>query len=97
MLARLMPIVALGAAILLRAQWRRLLPIYTILGYCTVLHAATHAEARLSDPLQPLLFVVIAGAATELRGRQIVRRRSQLARSEWQSDPMEPSAPHAPT
>jgi hypothetical protein len=78
-LARLMPIVALLAVIVLRAHWRRLLPIYTILGYCTVLHAATHAEARLSDPLQPLLFVVIAGATTVLWDQQDARRRSPLA------------------
>jgi hypothetical protein len=33
-----------------------------VLAYCTVLHALTHAEARLSDPLHPLLFVLFGGA-----------------------------------
>jgi len=61
MIARLIPILALVAGIVLWRNWRRLLPIYALLGYCTLLHAATHAEARLSDPLQPLLFVLIAG------------------------------------
>jgi 4-amino-4-deoxy-L-arabinose transferase-like glycosyltransferase len=80
-LARLMPIVALLGAIVLHAHWRRLMPIYTMLGYCTVLHAATHAEARLSDPLQPLLFVVIAGGTAEL-WRHNAKRRSLPARAE---------------
>jgi hypothetical protein len=62
MIARAVPIVALGAAVLLRRRWRRLLPIYALLVYATLLHAATHAEARLSEPFQPLLLVLIAGA-----------------------------------
>jgi hypothetical protein len=43
-----------------------LLPAYAVLAYCTLLHAATHAEARLSDPLQPLLLILIAGAGVRL-------------------------------
>lgn len=62
MLMRAIPIVALAAALWLRRSWRRLLPVYAILIYCTLLHAATHAEARLSEPLQPLLLVIVAGA-----------------------------------
>jgi 4-amino-4-deoxy-L-arabinose transferase-like glycosyltransferase len=63
MIGRVLPILALLAAIVIRRRWRTLLPIYAILAYVTVLHAATHAEARLSDPLQPLLLTIIAGAA----------------------------------
>jgi hypothetical protein len=62
MIVRVLPILALPAAIVIRRRWRTLLPIYAILAYATVLHAATHAEARLSDPLQPLLLTIIASA-----------------------------------
>jgi hypothetical protein len=63
MLARIIPIIALLSGLFLWRKWRTLLPLYAILGYCTLLHAATHAEARLSDPLQPLLLIIIADAA----------------------------------
>ena len=66
MLARALPIVALFAGILLWRRWRTLLPIYVLLGYCTLLHAATHAEARLSDPLQPFLMILGSGAVIGL-------------------------------
>jgi len=66
MLARALPIVALFAGILLWRRWRTLLPIYMLLGYCTLLHAATHAEARLSDPLQPFLLILVSGAVVGL-------------------------------
>jgi hypothetical protein len=69
-MARALPIVALGAIILLRRHWRTLLPIYALLGYTTLLHAATHAAARLSAPFQPLLLVLIVSAlVTRLRDR----------------------------
>jgi Dolichyl-phosphate-mannose-protein mannosyltransferase len=62
MIARILPIVALLTSFALWRQWRVLLAIYALLVYCTLLHAATHAEARLSDPLQPLLLIIIGGA-----------------------------------
>jgi Dolichyl-phosphate-mannose-protein mannosyltransferase len=68
MLSRGLPIVALFAIFVLWRHRRVLLPIYAILAYCTILHAAFHAEARLSDPLQPLLLILIAGALTIRRG-----------------------------
>lgn len=64
--ARVMPILALLASFVLRQRWRRLSPIYAILIYCTLLHAAAHAEARLSDPLQPLLMILVGGAVVML-------------------------------
>ncbi len=69
-IARALPIVALLAVYVLRRDWRRLLPIYAILIYVTLLHAATHAEARLSEPFQPLLLVLIVGAAVRLLARR---------------------------
>lgn len=64
--ARALPIVALVAVFVLRREWRRLLPIYGILVYVTLLHAATHAESRLSEPFQPLLLVLIIGAVVRV-------------------------------
>jgi hypothetical protein len=46
--------------VFLRSYWRRLIPLLSIIAYCTLLHAIMHAEARLSDPLRPLLFVIVA-------------------------------------
>lgn len=62
MIARALPIVALVAILVMWPRRRRLLPLYAILLYCTLLHAATHAEVRLSEPLQPILLVLVAGA-----------------------------------
>jgi 4-amino-4-deoxy-L-arabinose transferase-like glycosyltransferase len=70
MLARLLPIVTLIAVAVLWKQRRRLLPLYAILIYCTLLHALAHAEVRLSEPLQPLLLILVAGALWQLRTRQ---------------------------
>ena len=74
--ARLLVFPALLAAVLLRRRWRELLPVYALLVYATLLHAATHAEARLSDPFQPLLIVLVTGAAATLLGG---RRRARAA------------------
>ena len=55
-----------AALLALGVLWRRRIvpvPIVALLAYSTALHAATHAEARLSEPLQPLLFVVLVGAS----------------------------------
>ncbi|MBE0568950.1 MAG: glycosyltransferase family 39 protein [Deltaproteobacteria bacterium] len=60
--ARVLPIVALGILVFMRSLRSKSLPLLAILGYFTLLHALTHAEARLSEPLQPLLLIVIAGA-----------------------------------
>ena len=62
-----LPIVALGAVFVLRGRWRALLPVYALLVYCTLVHAATHAESRLSEPLQPYLALLVAGAVAGSR------------------------------
>jgi 4-amino-4-deoxy-L-arabinose transferase-like glycosyltransferase len=69
---------ALIALIVLRRRWRDMLPITTLLLYCTLLHAATAAVARLSDPLQPLLWIVIAGALAQLAASRRTGGRSPL-------------------
>jgi hypothetical protein len=65
MITRTLPILALLASFVLRRQWKTLLPIYALLIYTTLLHAATHAEARLSDPFQPFLLIIISGAIVQ--------------------------------
>jgi len=65
-----LPIVALGAVLALRDRWRQLLPVYALLVYCTLVHAATHAESRLSEPLQPYLTLLVAGAVAGSRERR---------------------------
>ncbi|MCB9450382.1 MAG: glycosyltransferase family 39 protein [Anaerolineaceae bacterium] len=78
MIALMLPILALLAVFVLREQWRVLLPVFAMLVYFTVLHAATHAEARLSLPLQPFLLILIAGAVVWLFARQSVRQDHSL-------------------
>ena len=62
MLVRAFPILALACLIALGRQRQRVIGLVSILAYCTLLHALTHAEARLSEPLHPLLLVITAGA-----------------------------------
>jgi 4-amino-4-deoxy-L-arabinose transferase-like glycosyltransferase len=71
MLARAFPLVAFAALLWLRPYWPRLLPVLTILAYCTLLHAFTHAEARLSDPLHPLLLVIFAAGVCAASGARV--------------------------
>jgi lipopolysaccharide transport system ATP-binding protein len=59
MVARALPLAALLSVFLLRRQWRRLLPVYLVLAYVTVVHALTHAEVRLSEPFQPVLLALV--------------------------------------
>jgi 4-amino-4-deoxy-L-arabinose transferase-like glycosyltransferase len=66
MAARGLPVLALLAVAILWRRRRTMLPIYAILLYATLLAAATHAEARLSEPLQPLLLILVAGAVVDL-------------------------------
>jgi hypothetical protein len=62
-LSRVLPLLALLSAIILKKNFWLLLPVYFLLAYFNLLHALTHAEVRLSEPLLPLLLVLIAGAA----------------------------------
>ncbi len=77
MLERALPLVALvlGVAVLWR-RWRELLPIFLLLLYCNLLHAATVARARMSEPLQPFLLALLAGALFALARRAAARRRA---------------------
>jgi 4-amino-4-deoxy-L-arabinose transferase-like glycosyltransferase len=68
-LSRMLPIVALAGFVVLRRQWDRLRPQAAVIVYFTLLHAATHAEVRLSEPLLPLLLVVVAAAVVYVTQR----------------------------
>ena len=59
---------ALGM-IVLRHPWREFLPLLLVCGYFTLIHSLTYAEVRYSEPLHPILAVVIATAAGELQRR----------------------------
>jgi hypothetical protein len=65
--SRALPILGLIACLVLWRHWRRLVPLYAVLVYVTLLHAATHAEFRLSSPFQPILMVLIGGAMVRPR------------------------------
>ncbi len=79
MIALFLPVVALGAGIMLYDRFKHLLPLYALLGYFTLLHAATHAEARLSAPLQTFLFILIAGAMVKVFDRRSSKRQETAA------------------
>jgi 4-amino-4-deoxy-L-arabinose transferase-like glycosyltransferase len=59
---RAFPLVASAALLMLGSERHRAAGLIAVLVYCTLLHAATHAEARLSEPLHPLLLVIVVGA-----------------------------------
>jgi 4-amino-4-deoxy-L-arabinose transferase-like glycosyltransferase len=58
---RAFPLIAFAVLPLLGRERRRLTGMVMVLAYCTVLHAMTHAEVRLSEPLHPFLLVITAG------------------------------------
>ncbi|MEG3968160.1 glycosyltransferase family 39 protein [Microcoleus sp. T2B6] len=66
---RNLPVFAALGMIVLRHRWREFLPLLLVCAYFTVIHALTYAEVRYSQPLHPILAVVIATAAGELQRR----------------------------
>lgn len=67
--ARNLPVFAALGMIVLRHRWREFLPLLLVCAYFTVIHALTFTEVRHSEPLHPILAVVIATAAGELQRR----------------------------
>jgi 4-amino-4-deoxy-L-arabinose transferase-like glycosyltransferase len=63
--ARLIPPLALLAIAWLWRDRRRFAIVYLLLAYATLFHAATHAEARLSEPFYPLLAILIGSAIAQ--------------------------------
>ncbi|WP_445249285.1 ArnT family glycosyltransferase [Microcoleus sp. OTE_8_concoct_300] len=67
--SRILPVFAALGMIVLRHRWREFLPLLLVCGYFTLIHSLTYAEVRYSEPLHPILAVVIATAAGELQRR----------------------------
>lgn len=77
--ARFLPIVAMISLLFLRSKWSTIMPLLVLMGYFTLLHAMTHAEARLSEPLQPMLLILIGGAfmtVIDQAGERRIAKRS---------------------
>jgi len=83
--ARFLPIVALVALFILRSEGSKILPLLVMMGYFNLLHAMTHAEARLSEPLQPMLLILTGGAVMMMidkaRERKIAGRSLSISQS----------------
>jgi len=65
--ARLLPVAAFAGLIVLRRRWRDFLPLLAVCGYFTALHALTYSEVRYSEPLYPIVAIIIAIAAGEIQ------------------------------
>jgi 4-amino-4-deoxy-L-arabinose transferase-like glycosyltransferase len=66
-LTRALPVVALLALLILRRRLPEFIPLLVICGYFTLIHALIYASIRFSEPLQPILLILIAAAIEELR------------------------------
>lgn len=73
---RALPLVAAAGVVVLWRRRRDLLPLYVVLGYAALLHAATVARVRMSDPFRPLLYVIIAAAGVALAEAAVRHRRN---------------------
>ncbi|HSE65528.1 MAG TPA: hypothetical protein VLB12_00990, partial [Gemmatimonadales bacterium] len=87
MIGRLLPLLALIAIFALWREWKRLLPFYAILLYCTLLHAATHAEVRLSEPFHPLLWMLVTSAAVSWWNRIFTSPAASLPHPAYTGSP----------
>jgi 4-amino-4-deoxy-L-arabinose transferase-like glycosyltransferase len=67
--ARQLPIVALAALVFLavRRRLRPLVPFVMVCAYFTLVHMSTWAELRYSEPLRPLLAIILATAGGVVR------------------------------
>ena len=76
LVARQLPVVALAALVFLtvRGRIRPLVPFVAIFAYFTLVHMISWAEMRYTEPLHPLLAIIVVTAASEafnlLKGRR---------------------------
>ena len=63
---RVLPLIALIALISLRRRLRELIPLLVVCGYFTCFYAITYAASRYSEPLHPVLAIIIAASASEV-------------------------------
>ena len=76
LVARQLPMVALAALVFLavRGRIRPLVPFIAIGAYFTLVHSITWAEMRYSEPLHPVLAIIVVTAASE--GFDVFKRRT---------------------
>lgn len=78
----LLYLAALGGTVLARIRGLRLFPLWSVLGFFTLVHAVLHAEARYRLPLLPIVCILAAGIfyATDPVSRRVVLtdRRSKI-------------------
>jgi hypothetical protein len=67
--SRILPVFAALGMIVLWHRWQDFWPLLLVCGYFTLIHSLTYAEVRFSEPLYPILAVVIATTAGELQRR----------------------------
>jgi len=91
--ARAIPLLVPIALFFLRSKWARILPVLFIMGYFNLLHALTHAEARLSEPLQPFLLILISALTMKLLDRGEERDTAEGRGADFASGPPEASCP----
>jgi 4-amino-4-deoxy-L-arabinose transferase-like glycosyltransferase len=75
LVARQLPVVALAALgfLAIRGRIRPLVPFIAIGAYFTLVHSITWAEMRYSEPLHPVLAIIVVTAASE--GFDVFKRR----------------------
>jgi predicted membrane-bound mannosyltransferase len=75
LVARQLPIVALAALVFLaiRGRIRPLVPFVAVCAYFTLVHMITWAEMRYTEPLHPVLAIIVVTAARE--GFDVFKRR----------------------
>lgn len=71
----ILPFLALSSIFVLRYRLQEFKPLLIICSYFIVIHALTYAEARYSEPLYPIVAVMIAAAGAELQRRLEARSK----------------------
>jgi 4-amino-4-deoxy-L-arabinose transferase-like glycosyltransferase len=66
-------LLAVCAVWLYRREWRRLLPIYALFAYLTLVHTVTIASLRYRLPLEVFLVIFAAGALAHIAARRSLR------------------------
>lgn len=67
--ARLLPLAALAGLLILRARCSMYLPLLAVCGYFILVYMPLITEARYSEPLHPLLIIIVVAAARAWRTR----------------------------
>jgi hypothetical protein len=68
--SRALPLAAAIALIPLRHRLRGVAPLLLVCGYFMLVHAILVSEGRYSEPLYPLLAIIVAAAIGTLRDRR---------------------------